>query len=71
MSFFGGLTFSFSFQDLYFGLLAKSVKGDSKAHFSIATTPRCRGGHYSFLWIAPLYLFQFAKCNVFLRVLLD
>ena len=23
--------------------------------FSIATTPRCRGGHYSFPWIAPLY----------------
>ena len=23
--------------------------------FSIATTSRCRGGHYSFLWIATLY----------------
>ena len=23
--------------------------------FSIATTPRCRGGYYSFPWIAPLY----------------
>ena len=23
--------------------------------FSIATTPRCRGGGYSFPWIAPLY----------------
>ena len=24
--------------------------------FSIATTPECRGGCYSFLWIAPLTL---------------
>ena len=31
------------------------VEGDLKAPFSIATTPRCRGGHYSFPWIAPLY----------------
>ena len=31
------------------------VEGNPKASFSIATTPRCRGGHYSFLWIAPLY----------------
>ena len=23
------------------------VAGDPKAHFSIATIPRCRGGHYS------------------------
>ena len=36
-------------------LLATVVEGDSKAPFSIATTPRCRGGHYSFPWIAPLY----------------
>ena len=26
-----------------------------KAPFSIATTPRCRGGRNSFSWIAPLY----------------
>ena len=32
------------------------VEGDPKAPFSIATTLRCRGGHYSFLWIAPLTL---------------
>ena len=25
------------------------------APFSIATTPRCRGGCYSFTWITPLY----------------
>ena len=24
------------------------VEGDQKALFSIATTPKCRGGHYSF-----------------------
>ena len=32
--------------------MATVVKGDQMAPFSIATTPRCRGGHY---WIAPLY----------------
>ena len=31
------------------------VKGDPKAPFSIATIPVCRGGRYSFPWIAPLY----------------
>ena len=36
-------------------LLATVVEGDPKAPFSIATTPRCKGGHYSFPWIAPLY----------------
>ena len=39
------------------GELVKSVtlvEGDPKAPFSIATTPRCRGGRYSFPWIAPL-----------------
>ena len=31
-------------------------EGDLKAPFSIATTPRCRGGkRYSFPWITPLY----------------
>ena len=35
--------------------LATLVKGDSMATFSIATTPRCRGGRYSIPWIAPLY----------------
>ena len=33
--------------------MATLVKGDSKAPLSIAVTPRCRGGHYSFPWIAP------------------
>ena len=36
-------------------LMEKSKVGDPKAPFLIATTPRCRGGHYSFPWIAPLY----------------
>ena len=31
------------------------VKGNPKAPFSIATTPRCRGGRNSFPWIAPFY----------------
>ena len=35
--------------------LAIIVEGDQKAPFSIATTLRCSGGHYSFPWIAPLY----------------
>ena len=35
--------------------LATIVKGDPKAPFSIATTPRWRGGYYFFPWIAPLY----------------
>ena len=35
--------------------LATLVEGDLKAPFSIATTPSCRGGRYSFPWIASLY----------------
>ena len=35
--------------------LATVVEGDKKAPFSIATTPKCREGRYSFPWIAPLY----------------
>ena len=35
--------------------LASVVEGDQKAPFSIATTLRCKGGRYSFPWIAPLY----------------
>ena len=35
--------------------LVTIVKGNQKAPFSIATTPRCRGKRYSFPWIAPLY----------------
>ena len=34
---------------------ATLVEGDQKAPFSIATTLRCRGGRYSFPWIAPIY----------------
>ena len=36
--------------------LTTFVEGDQKAPFSIATILRCRGGRYSFPWIAPLYL---------------
>ena len=32
------------------------VEGDPKATLSIAATLRCRGGRYSFSWIAPLIL---------------
>ena len=35
--------------------LVTVVEGDQKALFSIATTPRCRGGHNSFTWIVSLY----------------
>ena len=35
--------------------LATIIKVDSKASLSIASTPRCRRGHHSFPWIAPLY----------------
>ena len=35
--------------------LATVIEGDQKAPFSIATIQRCRGGRYSFPWIAPLY----------------
>ena len=35
--------------------LVTVVDGDQKAPFSIATTPRCSRGFYSFPWIAPLY----------------
>ena len=35
---------------IYIYIYMYKVEGDP-----IATTPRCRGGRYSFLWIAPLY----------------
>ena len=35
--------------------LATLVEGNPKVPFSIATTPRFRGGCYSIPWIAPLY----------------
>ena len=35
--------------------LVTVVEGDPKTPFTIATTPRCRGGRYSFPRIAPLY----------------
>ena len=35
--------------------LTTLVEGDPKTPFSIATTPKCREGRYSFPWIASLY----------------
>ena len=35
--------------------LVTVIEGDQKAPFSIATTPRCRGGCDSFPWIVPFY----------------
>ena len=35
--------------------MAPVVDGEPKLPFSIATTLKCRGGRYSFPWIAPLY----------------
>ena len=35
--------------------LVTLVEGNPKAPFSIAKTPRCSGGRYPILWIAPLY----------------
>ena len=46
---------------IYIYIVSKKVKllavveGDQEVPFSIATKPRCRGGCYSFPWIAPLY----------------
>ena len=44
--------------------LATSLEGDLKTPFSIATTPKCRGGHYSIPRIAPLYPWSstYAEC---------
>ena len=36
-------------------LLATVAESNLKVPFSVATTPRCRRGHYFFPWIAPLY----------------
>ena len=44
--------------------LATVVEGYQNAPFSIATTPRYRGGRYSFPWIAPLPLIHTLYCGV-------
>ena len=49
--------------------LATVVEGNQKAPFSIATTLRCRGGHYSFPRIAPLYPWYVPYIVPFLKVL--
>ena len=38
--------------------LATLVEGEPMAPVSLATTPKCNGGRYSFLWITPLYLWS-------------
>ena len=43
-------------------MLATFVEGNQNALFSIATKPKCRGGCYTFPWIAPLYVPYFAEC---------
>ena len=45
--------------------LATGVEGDPKAPFSIATTPRCRGGRYSF---PRLLHFTLDPCLIMLSV---
>ena len=37
-------------------MLDIGIKGNPKVSFSLATTPRCMGGYYSFQLIAPPYL---------------
>ena len=41
---------------IYIYKLVNRIRGRPKAPFSIATTTKCRGGHYSFPCIAPLTL---------------
>ena len=41
---------------IYMSKLTDCSQSKPKAPFSIATTRRCRGGHYPFLWIAPFTL---------------
>ena len=36
-------------------MLVTVVKGDQKASFSLASTPKYRGSPNSFRWITPLY----------------
>ena len=51
----------YCFQDMFKTMvrilvkLVTFVKGDPKAPFSIAGTPRCWGGRYSIPWNTPLY----------------
>ena len=52
--------------------LANVVEGDAKAPFSIDTIARRRGGWYSILWIAPLYIWSLHKnCLMWVNMLQD
>ena len=44
---------------MYINKLAIIVKGNPKAPFSIATTPRCREMRYTFLYIVSLTFNQY------------
>ena len=44
--------------------MATIVEGDPKAPFSIATTPKCKAGCYSFPWISLLYPWSVPWCWV-------
>ena len=52
------MIFLIKFPSYYFMSLPTVVESDPKAPFSIATTPRSRGGDYLFPSIAPLTLEQ-------------
>ena len=45
--------------------VVSEVEGDPTTSFSRATSPSCKEGHYSFLWIAP---FTFDPYLIILRV---
>ena len=45
--------------------MATVVEGDMKAPFSIATTPRCRGGNFSFSGLLYFTLILTLQCWVF------
>ena len=55
MKMMSNMTTYFKYKIEYKVKLATVVEGDPKAPFSIATTPRCRGGCYIFPSIPPLY----------------
>ena len=48
------LLYTYIYIYIYVISWATIVENNPKAAFSIATTPRCWEGHYSFPWLAPL-----------------
>ena len=47
--------------------LVTLVEGDPKTPFSIATTPRCRGGCYFIPWIVSLYPWSLPYLTVWIK----